>query len=76
MYIQKLREMVPSPNQNTVGFCKEITLLILHYISSRLVTLRKVSIRFNRNPIGARLQIDGENSPITGLNRPRGWVEV
>jgi len=41
MYIQQLRKMVPSPSQNTVGVSNQITLLIF-YISSRLVTLRKV----------------------------------
>jgi len=34
--------MVPPPSQNTVGVCKHITLLILYYVSSRLVTLLKV----------------------------------
>ena len=34
--------MVPSDSQNTVWVCNQITLLILHYISSRLVTLLKV----------------------------------
>jgi hypothetical protein len=29
-------------NQNTVGVCNHITSVILHYISSRLVTLLKV----------------------------------
>ena len=43
MYIQKLREMFPSSSQNTVGACNQITLLILYYISSRLVTLFKVT---------------------------------
>jgi hypothetical protein len=43
MYIQKLREMVPPPNQNTVGFCNQITLLILYYISFMLVTHLKVT---------------------------------
>ena len=42
MYIQYLREMVPPPSQNSVGVCKQITLLILYYISSRLVNLLKV----------------------------------
>jgi len=42
MYIQQLREMVPLSSQNTVGVCKPITLLILNYISSRLVTALKV----------------------------------
>ena len=35
--------MVPPPSQNTVGVCKQITILILHYISSRLVTIIKVT---------------------------------
>ena len=48
MYIQQLREMVPPPSQNTVGICKQITLFILYYISSRLITLPK--------DIDARLQ--------------------
>ena len=39
MYIQQLREMIPPPTQNTVGVCNQVTLLILYYISSRLVTL-------------------------------------
>jgi hypothetical protein len=37
-----MREMVLPPSQNTVGVCKQITLLILYYISSRLVTLLKI----------------------------------
>jgi hypothetical protein len=43
MYIQQLREMAPPPCKNTVGVCNQITLLILSYISSRLVTLLKVN---------------------------------
>jgi len=39
--IQQLREMVPPLCQNTVGVLNQITLLILYYISSRLLTLRK-----------------------------------
>ena len=42
MYIQQLREMVPSHSRSTVGVCKQITLLILYYICSRLVILLKV----------------------------------
>ena len=34
--------MVPPPSHNTVGVCNRITLLILCYVSSRLVTLLKV----------------------------------
>ena len=41
MYIQKLGKTVPSPCQNTLGVCNQITILILHYISSRLVTFLK-----------------------------------
>ena len=35
--------MVPPPIQNTVGICNQITLLILYYISSGLLTLFKVT---------------------------------
>ena len=34
--------MFPPPSQNTVGACDQITLLILYYIGSRLVTLLKI----------------------------------
>ena len=34
--------MVPPPSQNIVGVYKQITLLILYYISSRLVALLKI----------------------------------
>jgi len=43
MYIQQLRELVPPPSPNTVGVCNQITFLIFYYISSRLVTLLKVT---------------------------------
>jgi len=42
MYIQYLREMVPPPSQNTVAVSNQITLPILYYISSGLVTILKV----------------------------------
>ena len=35
--------MVPPPSQNSVGVCNQITLLILYYISSRLVILLKIT---------------------------------
>jgi hypothetical protein len=35
--------MVPTPSQITVVVCNQITLLILYYISSRLLTLLKVN---------------------------------
>ena len=35
---------VSSTQPNTVGACKNITPIILHYISSRLVTLLKVTV--------------------------------
>jgi hypothetical protein len=35
--------MVPLPSQNIVGVCNQITLLILYYVSSRVVTLLKVT---------------------------------
>jgi hypothetical protein len=34
--------MFPPSSQNSVGFCNQITPLILYYISSRVVTLLKV----------------------------------
>ena len=34
--------MVPPPSHNTVGVCHQVTFLILHYITSRLVPLLKV----------------------------------
>ena len=43
MYIEKLREIVPPPSHNTVVACNQLALLILYYISSRLVTLLKVN---------------------------------
>ena len=42
MYIEQLEEIDPPPNQNIVGVCNQITLLVLYYISFRLVTLLKV----------------------------------
>jgi len=41
-YNEQLTEMIPPPNQNTVGVCNKITLLILFYVSSGLVTLPKI----------------------------------
>jgi len=35
--------MVPPPSQYTVGVCNQITFLIVHSISSMLVTLLKVT---------------------------------
>jgi hypothetical protein len=35
--------MVPPPSQNTVGVCNQITLLVLSYFSSNLVTLLKIT---------------------------------
>ena len=42
-FIQQLGEIFPPPSQNTVGACDQITCLILYYISSRVVTLLKVT---------------------------------
>jgi len=42
-YIEQLKEMVPPPSQNTVADCKQITLFILYYISSKLLTLLKIN---------------------------------
>jgi len=43
MDIEQLREMVPPPILNTVAVCSQITLLILYYIISGLVTLLKIN---------------------------------
>jgi hypothetical protein len=43
MYIHWLGEIVPPPSQNTLGVCNQITLLIVCYISYRLVTLLEVT---------------------------------
>ena len=43
MYIQQLGEIVPPRSQNTVEVCNKISLLILYYITSGLVTLLKVT---------------------------------
>jgi len=43
MYIQYMREMAPPPSRSTVAVSIQITLLILYYISSRLVILLKVN---------------------------------
>jgi len=42
-YTEQLREMVPPPSQNIVEVYKQITPLILYYISSRLGTLLKIT---------------------------------
>jgi len=44
MYIQHLGETVPPPNHNTVAVCNQITFVILHYTTSRPVTLLKVTV--------------------------------
>jgi hypothetical protein len=38
MYIQQMRELVLTPIQNAMGISKQITILILHQVSSKLVT--------------------------------------
>jgi len=42
MHVKQLGEIVPTPGHNTVGVCHQVTFLILHYITSRLVPLLKV----------------------------------
>jgi hypothetical protein len=51
VYMQQLGEMIPPPSQNTVGVCNQVTLLILYYISSRLVPPLKL--------IGTPIQVSG-----------------
>jgi len=43
LYIQHLRDMVPTPSQNTMAVCNQFTFLIHYYISSRLLTLLNVT---------------------------------
>ena len=43
IFDEKLREMFPPSSPNTVAVCNQITLLILYYISYRLVTLLKIT---------------------------------
>jgi hypothetical protein len=38
MYVQLLREIIFPPIEITVEICKQITILILYEVSSRLVT--------------------------------------
>jgi len=38
-----LREMIPPTSQNSVAVCNQITLPIHYYISSKQLTLRKVT---------------------------------
>ena len=42
MHIEELGETVPPPSHNIVGVCHQVTILILHYITSRLVPILKV----------------------------------
>ena len=43
MYNEYWREVVPPPSQNTVEVCNQITILVLYYSISRLVTLIKLT---------------------------------
>ena len=43
MHVEQLGEIVPPPSHNTVGVCNQVSLLILNYITSRLVPLLKVT---------------------------------
>ena len=42
MHIQKLKDIIPPPSEITVDVSNQITLLLLHAIISRFVTLLKV----------------------------------
>jgi len=42
MHIPSLREIFLPSSQYIVGVCNQITLLVLYYVSSRLVTFLKV----------------------------------
>jgi hypothetical protein len=43
VYIEKLREMFPAPNQSTVAVCNQIILLIPYYKSSKPLHILKVT---------------------------------
>jgi len=42
-HIEQLKEMIPPASQNTVALCNHITLPMHYYISSKLLTLCKVT---------------------------------
>ena len=43
MHVEQLGEIVPPPRHNTVGVCNQVAFIILHYITSSLVPLLKVT---------------------------------
>lgn len=53
MYICWLKTVIILPIQNTVGICREITILIFHHITSRLVTV----VKFIYAPVYVRAQL-------------------
>jgi len=42
MHTEQVREMFPPRNQNTVGVCNQITVIILYYRGSWLVIFLKI----------------------------------
>ena len=70
MHVEKLGEIFPLPSHNTVGVCHQVTFLILHYITSRLVPLLKV--------IDAPIQVSNvldltNNLYISSTQMMNGW---
>jgi hypothetical protein len=62
MYIQYLREVILPLIQKVMGICMQISLLILHQLSSRLVTLK----RLNSVALGRKRTIPTERPPLVG----------
>jgi len=46
IYIEQLRETVPPSSHNTVAVCNEITILILYYISSKIIAIFHLTVSF------------------------------
>ena len=50
MHIEQLGEIFPPPSHNTVGVCNQVDILILYYITSRLVPLLKATDALKQVP--------------------------
>ena len=51
MHVEDLGEIVPPPSHNSVGVCHQVTLLVLHSITSRLLPRLKVIVAPIQVPI-------------------------
>ena len=68
MHVEELGEIIPPPSHNTVGVCHQVTFLILHYITSRLVPLLKV--------IDAPIQVPNVLDLTVSLQRRYAWCST